>query len=90
MPCPTHRLKSIELHNNDLVTMTTPQNTPIQAIIFDLDGTLVDSETPGLDVLHESLFQYNSSNPLPAHAGELSCGMHAHVRAYAMIVYIHV
>ena len=27
--------------------------TGIKAIIFDCDGTLVDSETPGLDVLHE-------------------------------------
>ena len=26
---------------------------PIEAVIFDADGTLVDSETPGLDVLHE-------------------------------------
>ncbi|MCX7250250.1 MAG: HAD-IA family hydrolase [Burkholderiales bacterium] len=25
----------------------------IEAVIFDADGTLVDSETPGLDVLHE-------------------------------------
>ncbi|WP_153471368.1 HAD family hydrolase [Rhodocyclus gracilis] len=28
-------------------------NASIEAIIFDCDGTLVDSETPGLDVLHE-------------------------------------
>ena len=26
---------------------------PIAALIFDLDGTLVDSEAPGLDVLHQ-------------------------------------
>jgi HAD superfamily hydrolase (TIGR01509 family) len=26
---------------------------PFDALIFDCDGTLVDSETPGLDVLHE-------------------------------------
>ena len=25
----------------------------IKAILFDLDGTLIDSETPGLDGLHE-------------------------------------
>jgi hypothetical protein len=29
-------------------------------------------DSVGLDVLHESLFTYNSTNPLPAHAGE--CG----------------
>lgn len=26
---------------------------PMAALIFDLDGTLVDSEAPGLDVLHQ-------------------------------------
>ena len=28
------------------------QATPIAALLFDLDGTLVDSEAPGLEVLH--------------------------------------
>ena len=30
-------------------------NRQIAAVIFDCDGTLVDSETPGLDVLHEEI-----------------------------------
>ena len=29
-----------------------PSTSPIAALLFDLDGTLVDSEKPGLDVLH--------------------------------------
>lgn len=32
---------------------TTVHTAPIAALLFDLDGTLVDSEGPGLDVLHE-------------------------------------
>ena len=31
----------------------TTDSNGIAAILFDLDGTLIDSETPGLDVLHE-------------------------------------
>ena len=30
-----------------------PVRGAIAALIFDLDGTLVDSEAPGLEVLHE-------------------------------------
>lgn len=30
-----------------------PNASPIAALLFDLDGTLVDSERPGLEVLHE-------------------------------------
>ena len=35
--------------------MTLPRPvppTPVDAVIFDADGTLVDSETPSLEVLH--------------------------------------
>jgi HAD superfamily hydrolase (TIGR01509 family) len=30
-----------------------PNTSPIAALLFDLDGTLVDSERPGLEVLHQ-------------------------------------
>jgi len=30
-----------------------PNTSPIAALLFDLDGTLVDSEKPGLEVLHQ-------------------------------------
>jgi HAD superfamily hydrolase (TIGR01509 family) len=33
--------------------VTRDKRVDIAALIFDLDGTLVDSEAPGLDVLHE-------------------------------------
>lgn len=33
--------------------MTPATHLPIQAVIFDCDGTLVDSEVPGMDVIHE-------------------------------------
>ena len=32
---------------------TMQDNLPIAALLFDLDGTLVDSEHPGLEVLHQ-------------------------------------
>jgi len=33
--------------------MNPATHHPIQAVIFDCDGTLVDSEVPGMDVIHE-------------------------------------
>ena len=40
---------------------------PIEAVIFDADGTLVDSETPGLDVLHEQALALGLSWELLPH-----------------------
>ena len=35
------------------IAQASKMHSPIRAILFDCDGTLVDSEEPGLDVLHE-------------------------------------
>lgn len=46
---PTHpRINSAASHE-----LNPNMQPPIQAVIFDADGTLIDSEVPGMDVLYE-------------------------------------